>query len=133
MRITADTNVLVRSAVRDDVEQARVADETLREATQITVALASLCEFVWVLRRGYGIAVADIAAAVRALLATDKVVVDRTAAEAGLAMLEAGGDFADGVIAHEGEKLGAEVFVSFDRSAVKRLGDQGRAARLLRG
>mgnify|MGYP006301427615 FL=1 len=133
MRNTADTNVLVRSAVRDDVEQARVADETLREATQITVALASLCEFVWVLRRGYGIAVADIAAAVRALLATDKVVVDRTAAEAGLAMLEAGGDFADGVIAHEGEELGAEVFVSFDRGAVKRLTDQGRAARLLRG
>lgn len=133
MRITADTNVLVRSAVRDDVAQARVADETLREATQITVALASLCAFVRVLRRGYGIAVADIAAAVRALLATDKVVVDRTAAEAGLAMLEAGGDFADGVIAHEGEALGAEVFVSFDQSAVKRLTDQGRAARLLRG
>jgi predicted nucleic-acid-binding protein len=133
VRITADTNVLVRSAVRDDVAQARLADETLREATQITVALASLCEFVWVLRRGYGIAVADIAAAVRALLATDKVVVDRTAAEAGLAMLEAGGDFADGVIAHEGEELGAEVFVSFDQSAVKRLTDKGRAARLLRG
>lgn len=132
MRITADTNVLVRSAVRDDVEQARVADATLKEATQIAVALASLCEFVWVLRRGYGIAVADIAAAVRALLATDKVVVDRPAAEAGLAMLEAGGDFADGVIAHDGEVLGAEVFVSFDRSAVKRLTDQGRTARLLR-
>jgi predicted nucleic-acid-binding protein len=132
VRITADTNVLVRSAVRDDVEQARVAAETLRQATQITVALASLCEFVWVLRRGYGIAVPEIAAAVRALLATDKVVVDRTAAEAGLAILEAGGDFADGVIAHEGEELGAEVFVSFDQSAVKRLTDQGRAARLLR-
>ena len=132
MRITADTNVLVRSAVRDDVAQARLADETLREATQITVALASLCAFVRVRRRGYGIAVADIAAAVRALLATDKVVVDRTAAEAGLAMLEAGGDFADGVIAHAGEALGAEVFVSFDPSAVKRLTDQGRAARLLR-
>jgi predicted nucleic-acid-binding protein len=77
--------------------------------------------------------VADIAAAVRVLLTTDKVVVDRTAAEAGLAMLEAGGDFADGVIAHAGEALGAEVFVSVDQSAVKRLTDQGRAARLLRG
>jgi predicted nucleic-acid-binding protein len=112
LRIAADTNVLVRSAVRDDVAPARVADETLREATRITGARASLCAFVRVRRRGYGIAVADIAAAVRALLATDKVVADRTAAEAGLAMLEAGGDFADGVIAHAGEALGAEVFVS---------------------
>lgn len=133
MRITADTNVLLRSAVRDDEEQARVADDMLRQATHIAVALTSLCEFVWVLRRGYGIAVTDIAAAVRALLATDKVVVDRAAAEAGLAMLEAGGDFADGIIAHEGEELGAELFVSFDRAAVKCLTDKGLAARLLRG
>ena len=40
----------------------------------------------------------------------------------------AGGDFADGVIAHEGEWLGAEVFVSFDRRAIRRLEAQGRAA-----
>jgi len=40
--------------------------------------------------------------------------VNRPAAEAGLALLEAGGDFADGVIAHEGRWLGAEAFVSFD-------------------
>jgi len=133
MRITADTNVLVRSVVRDDEEQAGVADETLRQATHIAIALTSLCEFVWVLHRGYGIAVTDITAAVRALLATDKVVVDRAAAEAGLAMLETGGDFADGIIAHEGAELGAEIFVSFDRTAVKRLTDQGVAARLLRG
>jgi hypothetical protein len=32
-------------------------------------------------------------------------------------MLDAGGDFADGVIAYEGKWLGAETFVSFDKKA----------------
>jgi len=32
--------------------------------------------------------------------------------------LEAGGDFADGIIAYEGRQLGAEVFLSFDKDAV---------------
>lgn len=60
-----------------------------------------LCEFVWVLRRVYGFQPANAATAIRALLATANVEVNRPAVEAGLAVLEAGGDFADGVIAHE--------------------------------
>jgi len=39
-------------------------------------------------------------------------------------MLDAGGDFADGVIAHEGAWLGG-TFVSFDRQAVTLLQAQG--------
>jgi len=46
-------------------------------------------------------------------------------------MLNAGGDFADGVIAYKGSWLGAETFVSFDRKAVKLVEAQGEAARLL--
>jgi predicted nucleic-acid-binding protein len=51
--------------------------------------------------------------------------------DAGLAMLDAGGDFADGVIAYEGRWLGAEMFVSFDKKAVEALRAQGEQARLL--
>lgn len=40
---------------------------------------------------------------------------NRSAVEAGLAVLEAGGDFADGIIAYEGNWLGGETFVSFDK------------------
>jgi hypothetical protein len=40
--------------------------------------------------------------AVRALLDTENVVMNRPAVEAGLAILGLGGDFADGVIAYEG-------------------------------
>ena len=46
-------------------------------------------------------------------------------------MLDAGGDFADGVIAYEGGWLGAETFVSFDKKAVETLKAQGVAARML--
>jgi hypothetical protein len=53
------------------------------------------------------------------------------AAEAGLALLDAGGDFADGVTAHEGGWLGADTFVSFDRKAVTLMEAQGKSARLL--
>ncbi len=55
----------------------------------------------------------------------------RPAAEAGLSMLTSGGDFADGVIAYEGSWLGADVFVSFDKKAVKLIEAQGGSARLL--
>jgi predicted nucleic-acid-binding protein len=59
------------------------------------------------------------------------VVVNRPAAEAGLALLDAGGDFADGVIAYEGNWLGADSFISFDKKAVRLIEAQGGAARLL--
>jgi predicted nucleic-acid-binding protein len=45
--------------------------------------------------------------------------------------MEMGGDFADGIIAYEGNLLGAEELVSFDRQAVSILLSQGKAARLL--
>ncbi len=47
--------------------------------------------------------------AVRAI--APNVVVNRPAAEAGLALLDAGGDFADGVIAYEGSWLGADTLI----------------------
>jgi predicted nucleic-acid-binding protein len=48
-----------------------------------------------------------------------------------LALLDAGGDFADGVIAHEGSWLGADTFISFDKKAVKLMEAQGGSVRLL--
>lgn len=131
MKVTVNTNVLVRVAVRDDPAQAAIAIKVLTDAELIAVALPTLCEFVWVLRRVYSFEVTDIAAAIRALLATANVAMNRPAVEAGLAVLEAGGDFADGVIAFEGSWLGGVTFVSFDKQAVALLTAQGQAARLL--
>jgi predicted nucleic-acid-binding protein len=131
VKIAADTNVLVRAVTEDDAEQSKVAQAALRKAEVVAIATSALCEFVWVLSRGYRIPQVDIADAIRGLLNAGNVVLDRPATEAGLAMLDAGGDFADGVIAHEGNWLGADTFVSFDKRAVKMLETQGKAARLL--
>lgn len=54
MKVSPDTNVLVRAVVQDDAGQAKVAAELLRQAELVAVPLACLCEFVWVLRRVYG-------------------------------------------------------------------------------
>ena len=131
VKIAADTNVLVRAVMRDDAAQARAASKALTHAELIAIALPCLCEFVWVLRKVYSVNVEDIAAAIRALLGAANVQVNRPAVDAGLAMLEANGDFADGVIAYEGTWLGAETFVSFDKQAVTLLSKFGQPAQLL--
>jgi predicted nucleic-acid-binding protein len=131
MKITVDTNILVRAVVRDDEKQAETAAKLLKEAELIVVSLPCLCEFVWVLRRVYGFAQQDISFALDALLDAGNVTVNRPAADAGMAVFNFGGDFADGVIAFEGSWLGGETFVSFDRSAVSLIAQQGQQATLL--
>jgi predicted nucleic-acid-binding protein len=126
VKIAVDTNVLVRAVLKDDANQARNATKLLEEASLIAVSLPCLCEFVWVLRRGARLPTAEVAGAIRALLDTDNVATNRPAVEAGLSMLEAGGDFADGIIAYEGLWLGGETFVSFDAEAVRLLNERGQ-------
>ena len=131
MKVAVDTNVLVRAAVRDDQEQTEAAMRIMARAEMVAIAVSCLCEFTWVLRSVYGYRAPSIARAIRLLLAAKNVETDRQVAEAGLAMLDAGGDFADGVIACEGRWLGAETFVSFDKKAVETLRGQGHEAKLL--
>jgi predicted nucleic-acid-binding protein len=130
MKITPDTNVLVRVLVGDDAEQSEVAETLLKKASLIAISIPALCELAWVLSRGYKTSPANIAASIRHLINASNAVVNRPAAEAGLALLEAGSDFADGVIAHEGSWLGAEAFVSFDKRAVKLIKASGGSARI---
>jgi predicted nucleic-acid-binding protein len=131
VRIAVDTNVLLRDALHDDPRQTRIASRTLQSAELVVVPTPVLCEFVWVMRRLYKRSAAEIALSIRLLMSGDNVKLDRPAIEAGLEVLENGGDFADGVIAHEGHWLGAEEFVSFDTKAVSLLKSQGKQARLL--
>ena len=131
MKVAVDTNVLVRAAVRDDQEQTRAAMRIMARAEMVAIAVSCLCEFAWVLRSVYGFRAPSMARAIRLLLAAENVETDRQVAEAGLSMLDAGGDFADGVIAYEGKWLGAETFVSFDKKAVAALAAQGISAKVL--
>ena len=131
MNVTADTNVLVRAVVLDDPTQANLAKQVLGEASIIAVPLSSLCELVWVLRETYKFTPEVILVALVELVAVGKVRVDQPAVEAGLLFLRAGGDFADGVIAHEGRKLGGSTFVSFDKRASRIVKAQGFETRTL--
>lgn len=130
MRIVADTNILVRAITADDAIQSPIAQNLLADASLVAIPSTSFCELAWVLGRSYKIGKADIAKTIRGLSAADNVEVDAGAVEAGLALLDAGGDFGDGVIAHEGKWLGGEIFASFDRDAIALLEVQGEATLL---
>ena len=117
--------MLLRVAVDDDVAQSRMAIEALRRASFVVVTNTALCEFAWVLGRGYRRSRAEIADAVHRLLDAETVMMDRAAVSLGLAFLDAGSDISDGIIAHEGRRAGGEVFLSFDaraRDAARRSG-----------
>ena len=83
------------------------------------------------MERQYRTTKQEVAAALRLIADMSNVVMNRPAVEAGLRLLDAGGDFADGVIAFDGQWLGGEAFVSFDRKAVQLLQELGSEAVLL--
>ena len=132
MKLTLDTNVLVRLATQDNPQQAAAALKVLQTASLIAVPSTALCEMVWVLIRGYRYTPEQVAHAIRTLLQVSQVVCNTPAVLAGLALLQSGGDFADGVIAFEGELMGGQEFVTFDKAAAKLLKQQKRKVRLLK-
>ena len=132
VKLTLDTNVLVRLATQDNPPQAAAALKVLQTASLIAVPSTALCEMVWVLIRGYRYTPEQVAHAIRTLLQVGQVVCNTPAVLAGLALLQSGGDFADGVIAFEGELMGGQEFVTFDKAAAKLLKQQKRKVRLLK-
>ena len=132
VKLTLDINVLVRLATQDNPQQAAAALKVLQTASLIAVPSTALCEMVWVLIRGYRYTPEQVAHAIRILLQVSQVVCNTPAVLAGLALLQSGGDFADGVIAFEGELMGGQEFVTFDKAAAKLLKQQKRKVRLLK-
>ena len=131
MKIIADTNVLLRFVLDDDPEQYKLALDAMEKSEAVAVTNHALCEMAWVLRSRYGVSRAAIAVTIRGLLETKNVVLDSATVNAGLTALEAGADFADGIIAYEGRWLGGETFVSFDKKTVAAIAKQGLNTQLL--
>ena len=131
MKVTVDTNILLRAAIRDDEFQAKAAADLLREAERVVITNQCLCEFVWVSQRTYNISTRDLLGVLEGLVSKPNVVSDRFAVQAGLTTMAAGGDFADAVIADDGRRSGGREFISFDKQAVRLLRAQGYDARLL--
>jgi predicted nucleic-acid-binding protein len=115
VKVAVDTNVLVRYLTWDSEEQAIEAATILESGDVIVISTIVLCELVWVLRRAYGRAAADIVDVVRRLIQTRNVEIDRPAAEVGLQMLARGGDFADGVIQYDAGRAKCDRVVTFDQ------------------
>jgi len=132
LKIIVDTNVLVRAFVDDDPAQSQAAKETLTEADSVVVGRHALCELAWVLASSFRFPKRQIANVIRELRDKSNVITDRAAVDAGLAVMDAGGDFADGVIDYEGRWLGGGTFVSFDKKAVEVLTAQGFRTKLLK-
>lgn len=77
MKITADTNVLLRLILADDEPQSLIAVETMERANLVAVSVHTLCELAWVMERLYKAARSDIAAAIRVLIEAENVVINR--------------------------------------------------------
>ena len=118
VKISVDTNVLLRTVLRDDAEQAAAAEAVLAQATALAIPVPVLCEFSWVLRRNYDQTASQVADTIQAICTIETVVTDMPAVESGIRALRSGGDFADGAIARQGESLGGTVLVTFDRQAL---------------
>jgi hypothetical protein len=109
LRITADTNILVRAAVADDPDLAKQAMDLLRDGEIMVLTLPMLYEFVWVLAGGYRRPAADIAAPCggsRPPRGYRSVARPSTRGSP----CSKRGNFADGVTAFDGRRLGGAVF-----------------------
>jgi predicted nucleic-acid-binding protein len=128
MKVTLDTNILVRAFTNDDPEQATLARAVLDNATLAVIPIPVLCEFSWVLSRSFKIPPAQIAEVIGQIVDSETILTDIPAVEAGLEMLRNGGHFADGAIAAQGLALGGTVFTSFDKQAVDLWRERGGQA-----
>lgn len=131
MKVIADTNLILRVLTRDDERQFVIAAKTLSDAEVVVYSIVALCEAAWVLRNSLKWERAEVAGAFRVLLDDPRVVTDRELVDAGLALLDAGGDFADAIIARDGRRRSDGAFTTFDKQATRLLEAQGVAVTLL--
>ena len=131
MKMIADTNVLIRAVLDDDAVQSRAARLALSSADQVVISRHAFCELVWLIRQRYKMPKGEVIKVIHGYLEADNVITDTAAVQAGLDAMRGGADFADGVIAYEGQWLGGEAFVSFDKRGVAAVAKQGIKAKLL--
>jgi len=130
MKVIIDTNILLRYTIGDDAAQAAIAVKIMETSTEVVIPTHVFCEYVWTLRVRYKQSIEAVAEAIRAIVATDRIIVNDDEIQAGLLMMDDGGDFADGVTAYTGSRMasGPAAFASFDKQAVRLLAQRGVSA-----
>jgi predicted nucleic-acid-binding protein len=125
--IALDTNVLVRLLVKDEAKQAALAQSYLREPCSnenpAWINRVVLAEFVWVLESYYEYPKERVAAALEGILTTAILKVEEAAIvrSALTHYRNEGAEFADALIALTNAAKGAEMTLTFDKSAARRL------------
>lgn len=114
--------MLVRYLTWDDEAQAEAAARVIESGETVAIPVIVLCELAWVLKRAYRYRTDEIADAIRRIVSSHGVDVDRHAAEAGLRMLAREGDFADGIAQTEAARARGRHIVTFDREFARLLG-----------
>jgi predicted nucleic-acid-binding protein len=133
MNVVVDTNIIARLLVTPtseaDKEQRRIVENLFQRFDKVILPTHVFCELAWLLR-GRGHEKSQIYSAFQAILESSKFVCKEEEIEAGMLMLEKGGDFADGVNEYSGRMLaqGASVFATFDKQAAQLLTERGIAA-----
>lgn len=123
--IGLDTNVLVRYLAQDDPVQTPLATELFESLTAEVPGYISqvvLVETVWVLASCYAADEERIAEVVETLLHVEMLVIEEAdiAWRALRQFKQAGGDFADALIAALAGRADCKTVYSFDRGAAKR-------------
>lgn len=114
MMIAVDTSLLLRAILDDDPIQSPLARTRLQTAPQVFISPVVLCELVWVLKQQEWNR-AQIAEAIRILVSSSNVRIDSLTVDTGLAFLERGGGFADGVIVQLARASGCDETLTFDQ------------------
>jgi predicted nucleic-acid-binding protein len=129
--IVVDTNILVRYAVKDDPEQARIATEFL-ETNECLISRTVILELAWVLTGAYKLPRENVLERIWHILRLPTVSLeDMDNVLLALNWHEAGMDFADAL--HLSGSLGKQGFATFDKSCAntaKRLAIQQTILRL---
>ena len=115
-----DTNILVRFLVKDDNAQYESASEIFR-SQEVFIPRTVVLETEWVLRYVYDFDSLEILTAFKNLFGLSNIHTEdfHIMAEA-VSMAESGLDFADAL--HLASSRGADKFMSFDKSFVKKAG-----------
>jgi predicted nucleic-acid-binding protein len=125
--IGLDTNVLLRFYLKDDAVQspkAQLIVNSLRAGEPGWVALATILELVWVMKRKTGAGRDEIASLLELLLADDVIVIEQSGAVARAAQRfrSTKADFADCLIAESARAAGCTRTLTFDEIAARDLG-----------
>ncbi|MGA2115418.1 MAG: type II toxin-antitoxin system VapC family toxin [Bryobacteraceae bacterium] len=120
-----DANVLVRLIVRDDLAQAKTADQFAGKGAWVSVL--ALAEATWVLGTVYGLSAAELATAIGMLLShKDLTLEDSDAVAAALDLFRSRPalGFSDCLMLHLARKAGHLPLGTFDRALGKTMGAQ---------